>query len=188
VVVSALGNPGAKNALLDIYREMGAQMTMEYHESGTAPDKPFSWRQGLLIRPSDFSITRWAGPGESVESFWWNRQDTRQAAAFLPSARLQSELAAWKHPRAPLITSLIHENDFYVRGGPSWNAIYLGQDGKSARHPPYDLNAPDRAERRTADNQAAIWRAYEDLVSHAAANLTVVTSIDIVGLAREARP
>ena len=156
---------------------------MEYHESGTAPDQPFAWRQGLLIRPSDFSITRWAGPGESRESFWWTRQDTPQAAAFNPTARLQSALAAWKHPRAPLITALIHENDFYVRGGPAWNAIYLGPEGKAPRRPPYDLNAPDPAEPRTPDNQAAIWRAYEDLVAYAAANLAVVTSAEIVGMA-----
>jgi hypothetical protein len=187
VTVSAMGNPRAKAALLDIYREMGAQMTMEYHESGTEPERPFAWRQGLLIRPSDFSITRWAAPGEPRESFWWARQDTPQAAAFNPTARLQSELAAWQHPRAPLITALIHENDFYVRGGPSWNAIYLGQEGKAPRRPPYDLKASDQAEPRTTDNQAAIWRAYEDLVAYAAANLAVVTSAEIVRKARESQ-
>jgi hypothetical protein len=193
VTVSAMGNPRAKTVLLDIYREWGAQMTMEYHESGTAPDQPFAWRQGLLIRPSDFSITRWTAPGESRESFWWTRQDAPQAAAFNPRARLQSELAAWKHPRAPLITALIHENDFYVRGGPSWNAIYFGPEGpegtgtgKKPRRPPYDVNAPDQAEPRTAENQAAIWRAYEDLVAYAATNLAVVTSAEIVRIAQEA--
>jgi len=186
VTVSAMGNPRTKTVLLDIYREMGAQMTMEYHESGTRPEEPFAWRQGLLIRPSDFSITRWTGPGESRESFWWTRQDTPQAAAFNPKARLQSELAAWKHPRAPLITALIHENDFYVRGGPSWNAIYLGREGKALRRQRYDLNIPDKGEPRTADNQAAIWHAYEDLVTYAATNLAVVASADIVSMARKA--
>ena len=185
VTVSAMGNPRAKAALLDIYREWGAQMTMEYHESGTSPAEPFVWRQGLLIRPSDFSITRWAAPGEPRESFWWSRQDTPQAAAYNPTARLRAELAAWQHPRAPLITALIHENDFYVRGGPSWNAIYLGGDGKTPQRPPYDLNAPDQGEPRTSANQDAIWRAYEDLVAYAAQNLAVVTSAEIVSLAEK---
>jgi hypothetical protein len=185
VVVSALANPRVKTALLDIYRDLGAQVTMEYHESGTAPERPFVWRQGLLIRPSDFSITRWAIAGEPRESFWWTRQDTPQATAFNPTARLRSELAAWKAPRAPLITALIHENDFYVRGGPAWSAIYVGREG-AARQPHYDLDAPDRTEPRTADNQAAIWRAYEELVACAAANLTVVTSAEIADLAKEA--
>jgi hypothetical protein len=185
VVVSAMGNPRAKTVLLDIYRELGAQMTMEYHESGTEPDRPFAWRQGLLIRPSDFSITRWAAPGEARESFWWSRQDTPQAAAFNPTVHLASQLAAWKHPRAPLITALIHENDFYVRGGPSWNTIYSGPEAKTPRRPPYDIHAPDRAEPRTAENQAAIWRAYEELVGYAARNLAVVTSADIVTMAQK---
>jgi len=184
VVVSAMGNPRAKTMLLDIYREMGARMTMEYHESGTEPGRPFAWRQGLLIRPSDFSITRWAAPGEARESFWWNRQDTPQAAEFNPAARLKNQLAAWKHSRTPLITALIHENDFSVRGGPSWNAIYLSPDGKTPRRPPYDLNAPDQAEPRTTENQTAIWHAYEELVAFAAENLAVVTSADIVRFAR----
>jgi hypothetical protein len=186
VTVSAMGNPRAKAVLLDLYRDMGAQMTMEYHESGTDPDQPFAWRQGLLIRPSDFSITRWAAPGESRDSFWWTRQDTPQAAAFNPTARLKQELAVWTHLRPPLITSLIHENDFHVRGGPSWNAIYFGPDGRRPRRPPYDLNAPDQAEPRTAENQAAIWRAYEELVGYAAQNLSVVTSAEIIGLALSA--
>jgi hypothetical protein len=187
VTVSAMGNPRGKAVLLDLYRDMGAQMTMEYHESGTHPDQPFAWRQGLLIRPSDFSITRWAAPGESRESFWWAQQDTPQAAAFNPTTRLKQELSAWKHPRAPLITALIHENDFYVQGGPSWNVIYFGPEGKSPRQPPYDLKAPDRAKPRTADNQAAIWRAYEELVAYAAANLRVVSSDEIVKLALAAK-
>jgi len=186
VVVSAMGNPRAKTMLLDIYRDMGARMTMEYHESGTEPDRPFAWRQGLLIRPSDFSITRWAAPGETRESFWWSRQDTPQAAEFNPTARLKNQLAAWKHPRAPLITALIHENDFYVRGGPSWNAIYLSPDGKTSRKPPYDFSAPDQAEPRTTENQAALWHSYEELVAYAAETLAVVTSAGIVRMAKEA--
>ncbi len=183
VTVSAIGNPRTKTVLLDLFREMGAQMTVEYHESGTDPDQPFVWRQGLLVRPSDFSITRWAMPGESRESFWWNWQGTPKAAAYNPTARLKQELSAWKHPRAPLITALIHEDNFYARGGTSWQAIYLGPDGKSPRQPPYDLKTPDRARPRSADEQAAIWHAYEELVAYAAANLRVVTSDEIVKMA-----
>jgi peptidoglycan/xylan/chitin deacetylase (PgdA/CDA1 family) len=185
VVVSALSSPRAKAVLLDIYRDMGAQMTMEYHESGTQPDQPFVWRQGLLIRPSDFSITRWAAPGETREDFWWNRVGTPQFAHSDPTAQLERRLAAWSHSRAPLITALIHENDFYVRGGPSWNTVFFRPDGRTPREPPYDLNTPDPAELRTPENQAAIWRAYEELVAYAAKNLAVVTSAEILGMAKE---
>jgi hypothetical protein len=186
VTVSALTrNPEVKTALLDLYRAMGVRMTMEYHESGTRVDQPFAWRQGLLIRPSDFSITRWAAPGEARESFWWNRLDTPRAAEFNPTARLRSLLAAWTHPRAPLITVLIHENDFTFQAGGHWQAVYLEADGRTPRTPPFDLQAPDRTQRRTAENQAAVWKAYEELVAFAAGNLSVVTSIDLVRRAEE---
>jgi hypothetical protein len=147
--------------------------------------QPFAWRQGLLVRPSDFSITRWPGPGGREELFWWNMLDTPQAEAFNPTARLKNQLTAWKHSRAPLITALMHENDFYVRGGPSWNAIYLGRDGQSPQRPPFDLKTPDPGEPRSTENRTAIWRAYEEMVAYAAKNLAVVTSADIVNMARD---
>lgn len=187
VAVSALGNPRVKRTLLDIYREMGAKMTMEYHETGTKADRPFEWRQGLLIRPSDFSVTRWpAEGGDGREVFWWTMLRSPQAAAFNPTAYLKRRLAEWNLPRPPIVTVLIHENDFTVEGGPSWNSIYLGP-GQGPRQAPFDLRAPDRGRPRSAADQAAIWRAYEELVAWAAANLDVVTSADLVRIAGESR-
>jgi hypothetical protein len=187
VAVSALGSPRVKSALLAIYRDMGAKMTMEYHESGTNPERPFEWRQGLLVRPSDFSITRWsAGAGDGREVFWWTMQRTPQAEAFNPTAYLRKRLGEWIHQRPPIITVLIHENDFTVEGGPSWNSIYLGPN-QTPRQPPFNLHAPDRGRPRSQAEQAAIWSAYEELVAWAAANLEVVTSADLVRIADEAR-
>jgi hypothetical protein len=185
VVVSALSrDPRIKTALLGIYRGMGAQMTMEYHESGTDLSEPFRWRQGLLIRPSDFSITRWASPGEAQESFWWNRLDTPQAEQFNPIAYLRRRLTGWEAQRLPLITALIHENDFTRRGSPGWAWFYYAKpDAGPPLSPPFDLHAPDRTPRRTAAQQEAIWKAYDELVAYAAANLHLVTSADIVQMA-----
>jgi len=50
--------------------------------------------------------------------------------------------------------------------------------------PPWDLSAPDPSRPRSEADQAAIWQAYEELVAYAAANLTVVTSEDIVEMAK----
>lgn len=176
-----------KSTLNDILKTMGARMTLRYHETGTDPNNPFEYVDGLLVRPSDFSITRWTREGESEDSFWWNRQSGRRAdpAVFDPVARLKTELQQWKGPRPPFITALIHENNFYHFGPETWKA-YFFNDTKSMtpRPPPYSLDAPDPGRMRSAAEREKISDTYERLVAYAAANLTVVTSEDIVRLAK----
>jgi len=178
------GDMRIKNAVDAVYREMGAKMVLLYHESGTLPDKPLEYHDGLVVRPSDFSITRWALEGEPVASFWWNRLDGPNAAAFHPTEWLKSQLAEWRTPRPPFVTALIHENNFYRRGPEAWTSVYYS-DAKTRRplRPPHNLNAPDESKPRTAEEAEKIWRAYENLVAYAADNLRVVTSEDIVKLA-----
>ncbi len=170
--------------LLPIFREMGAQATIIYHESGTAIDQPFQWVEGLLVRPSDFSITRWVSEDSPKESFWWNRLEGPLADQYNPTAYLQKRLAAWDETRPPFITVLIHENNFYRAGGTPFANIYW-QDGDRSqpKQPPFDLDTPDASRPRSPQNQAHILAAYEELVAYAAANLDVVTSEDLVALA-----
>jgi len=174
--------------VLKVYAALGAKMVVAYHETGTKPEQPFEWVQGLLARPSDFSITRWTSSGLREESFWWNMLDTPRASEFDPVARLKSQLAAWKGSRAPFITALIHENDF-SRSGTGWSGIYLTSEGRNARpkQPPFDLNAPDLSRPRTSESREKIWKTYEELVAYAAANLRVVTSEEIVKQAQAAK-
>jgi peptidoglycan/xylan/chitin deacetylase (PgdA/CDA1 family) len=178
------GDPRVRRAALVLYRDLGARAVVQYHESGTDPERPFERIEGLLARPSDFSITRWALAGEPVESFWWNRLDGPQAADYNPAARLKSQLAAWKGGRPPFITALIHESDF-ARGGPvSWSSIYYaGENPRVPRVPPFRLDAPDPSRPRAEAERERIWQAYEEMVALAAANLRVVTSEDIVAMA-----
>jgi peptidoglycan/xylan/chitin deacetylase (PgdA/CDA1 family) len=173
--------------LLPIWAELGARMTVTYHETGTHPTEPFVWRDGLLVRPSDVSITRWPAPGRSEASFWWTMLDTPWADAFIPVERLKAELAAWEGTRAPFITVLIHENNFYRRGATPWTYVYYEKMGNTVpKAPPYNLAAPDASEPRTEENVEAIWQAYEDLIVYASAHLRVVTSADVVALAEQA--
>jgi len=189
VVVSPVcRDPRIRDAALKVYAEMGAKMVVAYHESGTKLEQPFEWIHGLLVRPSDFSITRWS-VGSGQELFWWNMLDTPDAAAFNPTARLKSQLAAWRGSRPPFITALIHENDFARSNGPGWGAIYYdGPHNDRPKQPPFNLNAPDRSRPRTKEVSERIWKAYEELVADAAATLRVVTSEDIVAMARPAKP
>lgn len=165
-----------------VYAALGAQMTLRYHEEGTAIDRPFFYTNGLLVRPSDFSITRVPGS----ENFWWNFMVSPHAAEYDPATMLQTQLAAWNAQRAPIITSLIHENNFYRSGPESWTPIYFaGKDKSSPLTPPFDLNARDISKPRSPAEQQAIWDAYERMVAYAAANLQVVTSAGLVQISKK---
>jgi hypothetical protein len=80
---------------------------------------------------------------------------------------------------------LIHENDFYRRGGPGWgrSSRKATATGGAPRQPPFDLDTPPPPRFRPAEVREAIFRKYEDLVARAAASLRVVTSDDIVAQA-----
>jgi hypothetical protein len=187
VVATAPNNaPRVKRIAWQLYKELGAQMTLIYHESGTKLDTPFEWVEGLLVRPSDFSITRWKTERISQEQFWWNMLDTAHAADYNPTNYLKKKLSEWRGPRPPFITVLIHENDFSRRGATPWESIYYGPNRRPLA-PPYDLNAPDPSQPRSQQNQELIWSAYEELVAYASVHFKVVTSEDIVAMAQGAR-
>jgi hypothetical protein len=160
-----------------IYAQMGAQVAVHYHEEGTSIDKPFEFSHGLLIRPSDFSITRIP----DGKNFWWNFMSTPRAAEYDPLHMLQSRQAAWQEKRSPFITVLIHENNFYRSGPESWTAIYYDQENKDRPlSPPFDLTVRGQSKSRSQADQDAIWQAYERLVAFAAGNLKVITSSDLI--------
>jgi peptidoglycan/xylan/chitin deacetylase (PgdA/CDA1 family) len=172
-------------AAQDVYKRLGARMVIVYHERGGNPARPFETAaSGLLVRPSHFSITRWPGPGETAEAFWWNRLRGRGAAAFDPARKLEQEMRNWTAADPPFATALIHENNFYRFGAEGWTLSYYGDVTRQrVLRPPFNLNAPDPSRVRPRDEQRAIWEAYENLVKYAAAHLRVVTSADIVRMA-----
>jgi hypothetical protein len=184
------GDRRIKDAAQRVYAALGAQMTLLYHESGTKVERPFEFVNGLLVRPSDFSVTRTTFI-DGGENFWWNFMSKPNAAEYNPTALLQRQLAEWdshNYGRAPFITSLIHENNFYRSGAEAWSSIYFTMEkGKKDEPlpPPWNLSAPDPSKLRPPEEQRAIFTAYEELVAYAAAHLTVVTSQEIVDLARK---
>lgn len=189
VASSPNGNQRIKDAAQRVYASLGAQMTLLYHESGTKVDQPFEYVNDLLVRPSDFSVTR-TTIIDGSDNFWWNFMSKPEASEYKPLDMLQAQLADWEshnYERAPFITSLIHENNYYRSGAESWSPIYFTMDkGKKGEplSPPFDLNAPDPSKLRSPEDQQAIFAAYEELVAYAAANLAVVTSEDIVEIAK----
>ena len=185
-------DPRIKDAAQRVYAALGAQMTLLYHESGTKVDEPFEYVNDLLVRPSNFSVTR-TTLIDGTDNFWWNFMSKPNADAYNPTALLQSQLAEWDgqfgkltNSRAPFITSLVHENNFYRNGAEAWSSIYFTMDkdkkGKPLP-PPWNLSAPDPSKLRAPKDQSAIFAAYEQMVAYAASNLIVVTSEDILQLA-----
>ena len=185
-------DPRIKDAAQRVYAALGAQMTLLYHESGTKVDEPFEYVNDLLVRPSNFSVTR-TTLIDGTDNFWWNFMSKPNADAYNPTALLQSQLAEWDgqfgkltNSRAPFITSLVHENNFYRSGAEAWSSIYFTMDkdkkGKPLP-PPWNLSAPDPSKLRAPKDQSAIFAAYEQMVAYAASNLIVVTSEDILQLA-----
>lgn len=178
-----------KDTAQKIYASLGAQMTILYHEEGTKVEQPYEYVNGMLVRPSDFSVTRTTSIDGS-DNFWWNFMSKPNAEEYNPTKMLQSQLAEWEsrnYGRAPFITSLIHENNYYRSGAEAWSSIYFTMEKGQKTDPllpPFDLNAPDPSKLRSPEEQQSIFAAYEELVAYAAAHLTVVTSEDILKLAK----
>lgn len=193
VVAPAPNSGRIKDAAQKVYASLGAEMTLLYHESGTKLEQPFEYVNGMLVRPSDFSVTRVTAVDGS-DSFWWNFMSSSDAEAYNPTKMLQSQIEEWQrqtgslpYGRAPFITTLIHENNFYRSGAEGWTSIYFEMNGAKKGDllsSPWDLSAQDPSRLRAEEDQAAIFAAYEEMVAYAAANLTVVTSEDILELVK----
>jgi hypothetical protein len=187
-VVASVPSALHRSASIEVFAELGARMTVIYHESGTKVDQPFELAGSLLIRPSDWSVTRWAAGGSTKEQFWWAMLDTPLAADYDPTGYLEARLELWTAERPPIVTALIHEDNFYCEGATPWALIYYEDSEKGTpREPPFDLDAPDPSRPRSAESQEAVWSAYETLVAYAAANLNVVTSTDLVEMWAESQ-
>jgi hypothetical protein len=189
VVAAPNDDQRIKTAALDVYKSLGAKMAIFFHEVGTKPGQPFEYRNGLLARPSDFSITRWkvgtlASKGGDGDPFWWNMLTGAHAAEYNPTAYLKQRMAGWTYERPPLVTTLIHENNFARSGAEAWTLRYFTDTEKGQPlSPPYNMDARDASKPRSQAEQDAIWAAYEELVAYAAKDLRVATSDDILALA-----
>lgn len=175
-------NPAVRAAACATYRELGARAVVWFHGARTKADQPFEWQQGLLARPCDVAVDRWAAPGEQKEELWWNRYRDGQAPRGAGLAEhLAQQAAAWSGARAPYMLVLTHDNNYSRRGPDPWVHTYWTDNKKSApRSPPYDLAAPDPGQARSKAEQRRILAALEEAVAWAAAHARVVTMEEIV--------
>ncbi|MDO8753953.1 MAG: hypothetical protein Q7J80_08685, partial [Anaerolineales bacterium] len=69
VAVAPNNNQRIKDAAGKVYAGLGAQMTLLYHEEGTKVDQPYEYVNDMLVRPSDFSVTRTTSI-DGTDNFW----------------------------------------------------------------------------------------------------------------------
>lgn len=159
-----------------VYKSLGAQMGVWYHGEGATIENPLEHREGLLVRPSDFSITKW-GPGDE---FWWNHIDD---PAWDPTTQLERRIHAWSEARAPFVTALIHENNFYRYGPESWTlAYYTNREKTAPLAGPWTLTPREVSRVLTPHEQASLWNDYEALVKWSVAHMRVVTGAELVAM------
>ena len=114
--------------------------------------------------------------------------DSPHATECDPVEMLKTELASWKakSSRPAFVTVLIHEDNFFRKGGTPWALVYYADDKKETPlRPPYDLNARDPSSPRPQNERDLILAAYERLVEYSVANLRVVTSKDLLQVAAD---
>ncbi len=182
----------------EILRRMGARMVVAYHSRGDE-QYPLIWWQGLLARPSDFSVVRvppnsrqraagrnvlprGTAAGEEAGSFWWAAIHDPEAQPHRPARYLESKMAGLPRDRVTYVTSLIHENNWYLTSN-SFNAIYYeGRAKRRPRRPPFDIEGTPRVPLRPKGDTEKIWQWWEELVKFVAANrqVRVVTAADLL--------
>ncbi len=186
-----------------VLRMMGARSVVAFHSQGEQ-EYPLLWWQGLLARPSDFSIVRvpmnsrqrrakknvlprGVGAGEESGSFWWNAINDPESRQHRPAKYLERKLGEMQTDRITYITSLIHEDDWYKIGS-SFNAIYYeDRTRRTTRTPPFDIEGTPGAPPKKAADTEKIWQWWEELVAFAAGDprVRVVTTADLLEMLRD---
>lgn len=187
----------------DILRRMGARMAVPFHSQGNL-QYPLLWWQGLLARPSDFSVVRVppnskqralnanvlrraTEAGEESGNFWWNVTDDPEAQEHAPARYLARKLDELPRGRISFVTCLIHEDNWYKQGN-SWDATYYeDRNRRQPRTPPFTPEPRKGIRLRTPEEQARIWQWWDELVAYTAneKRIRVVTSVDLIKLVRQ---
>jgi len=186
----------------EILRKMGARMLVAHH-SGGDPRYPLLWWQGMLARPSDFSVVRvppnsrqraaniqvlprGVAAGEEAGNFWWNVTDDPEAQEHAPAKYLRRKLEGLAKDRLTFVTCLIHEDNWYKQGT-SWDGTYFEDRGrKQPRQPPFKPESRRMVRLRAEEERARIWAWWEDLAAAASGDprIRVMTAGDLLALVR----
>lgn len=159
-------------------KNMGARGLLLFHEDGSDADYPLFYSQGMLLRPVDFSITRWTAGSQTGDEFWWEKIGTPDEYYYAPARYLASKMASIDNSKLNFANAIIHETDFHYNL-PPWRACYYSDSMSTVPYQaPFDTS-------RTAfwirtnpgDHEERLWAYYDSLVSYAASNPYIKTYI-----------
>ncbi len=172
--------PTSKMGRADVIacKRMGAGGILVFHEEGSDPDYPFFFSQGLLIRPVDFSVTRWTAGSQTEDEFWWEKIGTPDEYHYSPARYLEGKMGSINSTRLNFANAIIHETDFHYNL-PPWRACYYSDSMSTVPYSaPFDTSRSAFWIRANpADHEERLWSYYDSLITYAASQPHIKTVI-----------
>lgn len=175
-----------------------------FHHSRSDDEYPLAWRQGLLARPSDFSVVRapmnsrqrarqrqvlprGTAAGEESGAFWWAAINDPESQEHRPAKYLERKMAELPRDRITYVTSLIHENNWYMNGNPFNPIYYENRARRRPRTPPFDIDTIPDVPLRPEKDKEKVWQWWEEMVTFIANNkhVRVLSAEEILHLVRQ---
>lgn len=172
-------------------KKYGLRATVLEHEGGADPTYPFMFTRGLLERPADFSVTRWAGGSIDSNQFWWKMVISKDSAVYNPKKYLETQIASLNKNQLTVANAIIHETDFSYDRPPFYSVYYVTGTAGQTNPIPYDTTAfpTDRIQPWSQQQKDAVWARYEEMLQFISANSSIktVTINTLLGLMSDDR-
>lgn len=161
------GDSIAIGAMISL-KKSGLRATVDDHEGGADSQFPFMSLRGVLSRPADSSITRWAAGTMRRDTFWWKMVLTNDADAYSPRRYAERLMSQVNKNQLTLMNAIMHETDFSYDRPPFYSVYYVSGTAGATNPVPYDTNAfpTDRIIPWSDRQKEAIWAKYDSLMQY----------------------
>jgi len=157
-------------AIASLYalKKVGLRATVDEHEGGADAVYPFMTTRGVLARPTDISVTRWAAGTAPRDTFWWKMVLTPNADAYSPRRYLEQQIGTLNKSQLNICNAILHETDFSYDRPPFYSVYYVEGTSGATNRVPYDTNAfpLDRVIPWSQVQKDAIWAKYDSLMQY----------------------
>jgi hypothetical protein len=149
-------------------KKSGLRATVDEHEGGADAVYPFMSLRGVLARPADSSITRWAAGTMKRDTFWWKMVLTPDADAYSPRRYAERIMAQVNKNQLTIANAIMHETDFSYDRPPFYSVYYVSGTSGATNPVPYDTTAfpTDRIIPWSQAQKDAIWAKYDSLMQY----------------------
>ena len=161
------GDSIAIGAMISL-KKSGLRATVDDHEGGADTQFPFMSLRGVLSRPADSSITRWAAGTMPRDTFWWKMVLTPDADAYSPRRYAERLMSQVNKSQLTLMNAIMHETDFSYDRPPFYSVYYVSGTAGATNPVPYDTTAfpTDRIIPWSEAQKNAIWAKYDSLMQY----------------------